>query len=167
MYNRPSIGTILPGQPNATVSNPGATADQDAVLAWEQAQAQDYAFQQTNLAIANYLNGWPSWLNITYPSLSDPDSPPPTPPGAFVVLVAAAEAQPLDFQTGQSGKAGFGPYIPACAVPSYTKHAPPANPANNVIAAPTSAAVTIVPVAQYSTVVASNGQTYLAVTPKP
>ena len=136
-YQIPPIGTILLARENVnpTIPNPGPTTQQADFYEWAQAAAQQQAFEQTATAKSGYLNfSFPSWLTQTYPFQPDPDLAPPTPPAAFVVVAAAAEAAPVDFQIVPSGMTGTGPYIPVCAVPEYTKIAGPANPAGNKIA---------------------------------
>jgi hypothetical protein len=151
-YSIPPIGTVLLAKENSnpTIPNPGPTTAQTDFYQWTQAVAQDMAFRQNIKAASGYKNwSFPSWLTETYPFQPDPDLAPPQPPAAFVVLAAPAEAACVDFQVVPSGTTvvmsftppeGFsqsystGQHIPVCAVPVYTKIAPPANPADNKIA---------------------------------
>jgi len=154
-YAIPTIGTVLPAKSNLDengnpiIPNPGPTKDPTAFNEWAQAAAQNQAFKQNAVFVEGYANTFDNWLNGTYPFQPDPNMAPPAPPAAFVVLVAPAEAAPVDFQIVPSGGTvtvpftptdgsgpdyPTGPYIPVCAVPAYTKIAPPANPADNKIA---------------------------------
>lgn len=141
IYSIPPIGTVLPAKSNLDdngnliVPNPGPTTQQADFYCWAQAAAQDQAFQQTATAKNGYLNySFPSWLSQTYPFQPNPELAPPQPPAAFVVVAAAAEAAPVDFQIVPSGMTGTGPYIPVCEVPTYAKIASPAQPGDNKIA---------------------------------
>jgi hypothetical protein len=150
-YSIPPIGTVLPAKENVnpTIPNPGPTHDANQFYEWMQAEEQNRAFKQNLLEITDYTNTFQNWLTGTYPFQPDPDLAPPQPPAACVVLVAPAEAAPVDFQVVQSGTTvtvpftpndgsgpdySTGPYVPGCAVPFYAKIAPPANPADNKIA---------------------------------
>jgi hypothetical protein len=160
-YQIPPIGTVLPAKQNVdpTIPNPGPTQQPAEFNEWAQAAAQDQAFDRNTALASEFTNdSFPSWLNQTYPFQPNPELTPPAPPAGFVVLVAPAEAAPVDFQIVQSGttvtmpftpEAGSlpdgstygpdystGPLIPVCAVPEYTKIAPPADPSKNKIAEP-------------------------------
>lgn len=137
-YAIPTIGTVLPARENVnpTIPNPGPTKDPTAFNEWLQAAAQNQAFKQNVVKVEEYANTFSNWLTGTYPYQPDPDMAPPKPPAAFVVLVAPAEAAAADFQVVPSGDSDTGPYIPVCAVPAYTKIAPPHNPADNTIKQP-------------------------------
>ena len=166
MYTIPPIGTVLPAKENTNpnIPNPGPTTSQTAFYQWAQAAAQEMAFRQNFNAASGFKNwNFPSWLNDTYPFQPNPDLAPPTPPAAYVVIVAPAEAAPVDFQVVQSGTTvvmpfkgwltddmkaasaavgimlselglSTGQYIPVCGIPTYTKIAPPADPSKNKIA---------------------------------
>jgi hypothetical protein len=154
-YSIPKIGTVLPAKQNVnpTIPNPGATSQQAKFNEWAQAAAQDEAYRQNTKAASGFTNdAFPSWLKQTYPFQPDPNLAPPVPPAALVVLVAPAEAAPVDFQIVQSGDSvtmpftpadgsgptySTGPLIPVCAVPTYTKIAGPNDPSKNKIAQPT------------------------------
>ena len=117
---------------------------------WAQAAAQDQAWRRNLQAASGYKNwSFQSWLTETYPFQPNPDLAPPQPPAAYVVLVAPAEAAPVDFQIVPSGTTvvmpftpsdgsgpsySTGPYIPVCEIPPYTKIPPPADPSKNKIA---------------------------------
>jgi hypothetical protein len=153
-YSIPPIGTVLPAKQNVdpTIPNPGPTTNAVQFNQWAQAQAQDEAFNQNKQAVAQYAEGFQSWLTQTYPFQPNPDLAPPQPPAALVVLAAPAEAAPVDFQIVQSGDSvtvdftpadgsgptyTTGPLIPVCAVPTYAKIAGPNDPSKNKIAQPT------------------------------
>ena len=152
-YAIPTIGTVLPAKSNLDengnpiIPDPGPVQTPNGLDEWLQANAQDQAFKRNAVQAASYLGAegiFPNWLNQTYPSLADPDAPPPAPPAASIVLVAPAEAQDVDFQVLPSGISSLtgvdgknyptGPLIPVCDVPAYTKHPPANNPAGNKIA---------------------------------
>jgi hypothetical protein len=150
MYTIPPIGTVLPAKENKDpfIPNPGPTMSALAFNQWAQAQTQDQAFRRNLVNASGYKNyTFPSWLEGCYPFQPNPDLAPPAPPAALVVLTAPAEAAAVDFQIVPSGETvvmpftpadgpsySTGPYIPVCEIPTYTKIAPPANPANNKIA---------------------------------
>jgi|ERR1035437_2384029 hypothetical protein len=137
MYTTPKPGTVLPAQENTTVSNPGpvGVAGGHGTDEWLQAQAQNQAFTQNlDLILAyqnQFQNSWlPSYqtgtLNGPTGIKGDPNATPLQPPAAFQVLVTNPYGDTLGFDVVQGS-------APVCAVPAYTKIAPPWNPANNKI----------------------------------
>lgn len=123
-YKIPPVGTILPAQLNETVDNPGPVNDPTKRAEWEQADAQEKAYNQNLLIAGNWLaegGGWGRWLN-EYQSgrmmgpkgEGDPNAPPPVPPRAKVVEVKEAEAGGVYFDIVDGDK-------PVCKVPRYTK----------------------------------------------
>lgn len=133
MYEAPAVGTILPAQPNTTVPNPGPVHDPYGLTEWSQAQAQATAYQFNLDSAQQYKNYFrDSWLVNYEAGKIGSDATPPSPPCAFIVLCAAAEAGGIDFRVERSGQAphegnpySTGPCIPVCAIPEYTKIPPP------------------------------------------
>ncbi len=127
-YTVPKVGTILPAKENEDVENPGSLATQLQRLHWEQAKAQDEAFQESERIREDWLaegGGWGRWLN-EYNSgrmrgpkgVGDPNAPSPTPPRGRVVEVIEAESGGISFDIVDGAD-------PVCEIPEYTKKTPP------------------------------------------
>lgn len=108
-------GTQLPPKENR-FAWPAAN-QQDDVLNYEQAAAQQTALDNTVLVRDTYLNTtFPNWL-VNYSAGRIPyDAIPPAPPRGFVAVVTkvADEANAYDYDFAQ-----LGPVV--CDVPEYTK----------------------------------------------
>jgi len=111
-YQIPPIGTVLPARENVnpTIPNPGPTESAVDFNEWAQAEAQAEAFRQNKSRKSRYLQAFTSWFTQTLPYV--PDSKPPQPPAAIVVLAAPAEAAPVDFQPVPSGSTVVMPFTP-------------------------------------------------------
>ncbi len=123
-YHMPTVGTILPAQPNEDFDNPGQLASLEKRTQWLQADAQDRADIQNSLITADWKadgGGWGRWLN-EYESgrmmgpkgQGDPDAPTPIPPAGKVVEVKAAENGGIFFDIVDGTE-------PVCDIPKYTK----------------------------------------------
>jgi len=55
-YTTPAIGTILPAKENTTVENPGPVHNPEGLNEWNQAQAQDNAYQKNLILVEEWHN---------------------------------------------------------------------------------------------------------------
>jgi len=123
-YKTPPAGTILPPQENLSIENPGTTTDQDKRNEWEQAQAQDRAYTETQLIADAWISpggGFGRWLTDYQAGREfgplgqgDPDAAPPEPPNGRAVEVKNAEAGGVYFDVVDSN-------VPACSTPKYER----------------------------------------------
>lgn len=122
-YRMPAIGTQLPPAENE-FAQPNAT-NQDDVLRYQQAAAQQDAFDKTELVKTDYLGRFASWLVYSYQAgraigptgMGDPNATPPQPPKGYMAVVVQNETS-IGWDVQQIGP-------PVCAVPEYTRINPP------------------------------------------
>jgi hypothetical protein len=127
-YTVPEPGTKFPAQRNTTVDNPGENAGLAAITEWNQAQAQDNAFQKNAVLVEDWTDtgDWAHWLEsylagrVRGPKgMGDPDAVPPTPPDAYMAVTVINEGGGVAFAVTQVPVDDGGSL--ACAVPEYTK----------------------------------------------
>ena len=115
---QPAINTLTP--PTSTWG--------PVPIAWQQAVAQQQAYNQNQQLAASYLEQFTDTWLVQYQSgrmkgptgiIGDPDAAPPIPPQGFVVL--------YDDELNTCTLAQIGP--PVCGVPAYQKIPPPQTPA--------------------------------------
>jgi hypothetical protein len=127
-YKVPDAGTKFPAQRNTTVDNPGPNAGLTAITEWNQAQAQNTAFEKNAVLVEDWTDtgDFAHWLEsytagrVRGPKgMGDPDAPPPTPPDAFMAVTIPNEGGGVAFSVEQVPVDDGGSL--ACEVPEYTK----------------------------------------------
>lgn len=123
-YRMPAIGTLLPPAENE-YTQPSAT-NQDDVLRFQQAAAQQEALDKNTIAEQDYRGKFASWFVFVYDTgraigptglAGDPHAVPPQPPKGYMAVVVQNEAA-IGFECQQVGP-------PVCEVPPYKRIPPP------------------------------------------